>query len=84
MQALQIQKQGGLEVLEIHEIDTPKPNPDEVLVRVDCEYSVLSCFGRVRLTLTMTSQQTPESTLSIREELHIVPAKAHAYLSHLA
>ncbi|KDN43188.1 GroES-like protein [Tilletiaria anomala UBC 951] len=35
MKALQIQKQGGLEVLEIHDVPVPQPGPGQVLLKVE-------------------------------------------------
>lgn len=32
--AAQISKNGGLEVIEFVEIDTPSPSPDEILIKV--------------------------------------------------
>lgn len=47
MKALQIHKQGGYEVLEIHEIPVPEPKEGEVLIKT--EVSASGTYKMIRL-----------------------------------
>lgn len=45
MKALQIHKQGGYEVLEIHTIPVPEPKEGEVLLKTEVSFSVWASWG---------------------------------------
>ena len=44
MKAIQIQAQGGPEVIELRDIPVPKPGPGQVLIRV--EHAGVNFIGR--------------------------------------